>query len=431
MLGLGRHWLKGLFAILFILGISWLVLDYFIPTPPSKITIATGPKGTTLDYFGERYREGFARAGIEVVLRETAGGLENFRLIHDRNSGVDIAQTPGGISDSSQAPELLSFGLVLNVPLWIFYSSAESLDGLPQLKGKRIAVGPEGSAVRHEAERILGKANINSKTATLLPYGGDAAVNALNDGKVDAVFILSAPDAPAIRASLKNPRFRLMDFPTAEAFTRIFPDLVRLILPKGVIELDPINPPSDVTLVGVTSKVLVRDDLHPAIVQLMAKILKEEHNKPGLFQRAGKFPTSVDPEYPVSQIAIDYYKNGPSLLQEYLPFWMSIYARRMIAFLVAMLAIVFPVFSFAPRLYRWFVQEQLRKLYRRLRIVENALQAELTPAKIDALQSELADIDRATGVVSMQNSDLYFTLRYHLDRARSRLVEANQTAKVG
>ncbi len=339
MLGLGRRGLKGLFAILFILGISWLVLDYFIPTPPSKITIATGPKGTTLDYFGERYREGFARAGIEVVLRETAGGLENFRLIHDRNSGVDIAQTPGGISDSSQAPELLSFGLVFNVPLWIFYSSAESLDGLPQLKGKRIAVGPEGSAVRHEAERILGKANINSKTATLLPYGGDAAVNALNDGKVDAVFILSAPDAPAIRASLKNPRFRLMDFSTAEAFTRIFPDLVRLVLPKGVIELDPINPPSHVTLIGVTSKVLVRDDLHPAIVQLMAQILKEEHNKPGLFQRAGEFPTSVDPEYPVSQIAIDYYKNGPSLLQEYLPFWMSIYARRMIAFLVAMLAI--------------------------------------------------------------------------------------------
>ena len=150
MLRLGRQGLKGLFAILFILGISWLALDYFIPTPPSKITIATGPKGTTLDYFGERYRERFARAGIEVVLRETAGGLENFRLIRDRNSGVDIAQIAGGVSDSSKAPELLSLGLVFNVPLWVFYSSAESLDGLPQLKGKRIAVGPEGSGVRQK-----------------------------------------------------------------------------------------------------------------------------------------------------------------------------------------------------------------------------------------------------------------------------------------
>jgi hypothetical protein len=56
--------------------------------------------------------------------------------------------------------------------------------------------------------------------------------------------------------------------------------------------------------------------------------MKEEHEGPGLFQRAGEFPTSFDPEYPMSQIAIDYYKNGPSLLPKYLPFWMTIYAQR-------------------------------------------------------------------------------------------------------
>jgi hypothetical protein len=77
----------------------------------------------------------------------------------------------------------------------------------------------------------------------------------------------------------------------------------------------------------------------------------------------------------MSQIAIDYYKNGPSFLQEYLPFWMAIYARRTIALLIATLAIVFPVFGFAPKLYGWFVQGHLRRLYRRLRFVENALQA--------------------------------------------------------
>jgi TRAP-type uncharacterized transport system substrate-binding protein len=432
MLRLGRGQLtKWLATLLCIVGISWLALEYFVPSPPSKITIATGFKGTTFDYFGQRYRERFAHAGIRVDLRETAGALENLGLLQDPNSGVDIAFVTGGISDGSHAPELLSMGLIFNVPFWIFYSSAEPLDRLSQLKGKRIAIGPEGSGAEFTAERILGKANIDTKTATLLPFAGDAAVDALNDSKVDVAWIVGGSDAPAVRALLTNPRVRLMDFPEADAFTRIFPDFVRLVLPKGVIEIDPPNPPNDVTLLGTTAKVLIRNNLHPAIVQLLARTMKEEHDGPGLFQRAGEFPTSVDPEYPVSQIAIDYYKSGPSLLPKYLPFWMSVYVQRIIAFLVASLAIVFPVFGFAPRLYGWFVQERLRRLYRRLRVVENAIKVELTAPQVEALQNEWAELDQATSVVPMRNSDLYFMFRYHLDRTRSRLVEArNQTAEV-
>jgi hypothetical protein len=321
----------------------------------------------------------------------------------------------------------LSAGLIFNVPFWIFYPSAESVDDLTQLKGKRIAVGPEGSGARYTAERILGKANINSKTATLLPFAGNSAVAALNTGKADVALIVGGSDAPSVGALLQNPGVRLMDFSTAEAFTRIFPDLVRLVLPKGIIEMDPPNPAKDVTLLGTTAKVLIRDDLHPAIVELLARTMKEEHSGPGLFQRGGEFPANEDPEYPVTPIAIDYYKNGPSLLAKYLPFWMTVYVQRTIAFLVGALAIVFPAFSLAPRLYGWFVQQRLRKLYHRLRIVENALQAAPTESQIEALENELAEIDRATSAVPMRNSDLYFMLRYHLDRTRSQLLEASPT----
>ena len=124
----------------------------------------------------------------------------------------------------------------------------------------------------------------------------------------------------------------------------------------------------------------------------------------------------------MSQIAIEYYKNGPPLLQKYLPFWMTTYAQRTIAALIATLAIVLPVFSFAPKLYIWSIQSHLRNLYRRLRVVEDALQWELTVPQAEALQSELAEIDRAASAVSMRNADLLFIFRYHLDRTRSRLA---------
>ena len=39
--------------------------------------------------------------------------------------------------------------------------------------------------------------------------------------------------------------------------------------------------------------------------------------------------------------------------------------------------IVYPMFNFAPKLYHWFLQDRMRKLYRRLRIVEKAMQKKL------------------------------------------------------
>jgi hypothetical protein len=196
---------------------------------------------------------------VELNVRETNGALENLKLLRDPNSRVQIAFSAGGISNSVQAPDLRSMGLVFNVPFWVFYSSGQSWDSLTQLKGKRVAVGPEGSGARYLSERILGRANVNAKTANLLPLAGDAAVNALNKGGLDAAILVGGSDAPSVENLLNDPTVRLMSLSSAEAFTRVFPDLVRLVLPKGVVQLDPANPPDDITLVGTTAKVLIRE----------------------------------------------------------------------------------------------------------------------------------------------------------------------------
>ena len=424
-LGYGRL-IGGLAALAVVIGVSWVVVEYLVPSPPSSVTIATGREGTTFDYFGQRYRARFARAGIELNVRSTAGALENFRLLRDAKSNVQIAFTTGGISNRTEAPELRSMGLISNVPFWIFYSSSRLLDSPTQLKGKRIAVGPEGSGARYDADRILSRANIDAKTATLLPLAGDGAVEALKNGTADAALLVGGSNAPSVESLLKNPNVRLMSFSSADAFLRVFPDLVRLVLPKGVVQLDPPNPPEDIMLIGTTAKVLISDDLHPAIIQLLAETLKEEHGGAGLFQRTGEFPAIDDPEFEVPSVAVEYYRNGPSLLSKYLPLWTTTYAQRTIAFLVAALAIVFPAFGFAPRLYEWFVRQRFRQLYQRLRAIENALQERLTPAEAKALQAELDDIEKSTITVPMRHSDLYFMLRYHLDRTRSRLLEASR-----
>ena len=84
----------------------------------------------------------------------------------------------------------------------------------------------------------------------------------------------------------------------------------------------------DVPLIGATTKVLVRSDLHPEIVQLLLQTMTEVHSGPNIFQRIGEFPNSTDVEFPVAPAAIDFYKNGPSFMQRHLPLWLSVHAGR-------------------------------------------------------------------------------------------------------
>jgi hypothetical protein len=191
-------------------------------------------------------------------------------------------------------------------------------------------------------------------------------------------------------------------------------------LPRGVIDYEKKIPANDVIIIATTNVLLVRKEIHPAIIDLLAQTILEAHGGPGLFQRVGDFPTQTDPEYPFAQSALDFYKNGPSFLNRYLPFWMTSYAQRTIAVLAMLIAIVLPLFSYAPKLYRGFVTYRLGAIYRRLRRIEASLQREVTASEVSALEAELVSVDRSIHSlgVPMQHSDLYFSIKSHLELVR-------------
>ncbi len=424
MLGFNRWRLFELSAAFIAVGVILsLALGYFIPAAPTTVTMATGVTGSSFEAFARRYQQILARSNVALELRETSGAVENLKLLRDPKSGVQAAFVTGGISSGKHAPNVLSLGIIDNNPFWIFYSSAETLERLSQLKGKRIAVGPEGSGTRFAAEKILGKAGINSQTATLYPLAGSAAVEALKESAVDVVWYNGGPGASAVEALLQNPKVRLMDFPVADAFTRSFPDIIRFVLPKGMFSIDPAVPPNDVTLIGTNARVLIRSDLHPEIVYLLLQAMKEVHGGQEIFQKAGEFPNAGDTEYPVASNASDFYNSGPSSLQRHLPLWLNVYMQRMIAVLLTAIAIGFPLFNYAPKLYRWLVEYRLGSIYRSLRIVEANLQRDLAGPEIAKLEVDLERLDSEINKlkVPMQHSDIFFRIKSDLHLVRMRL----------
>jgi NMT1-like family len=407
-------------AILSVVTVVWLALWYFIPSPPSTLTIAAALKGGAFDHIASSYRERLARHHVKLDVRFFNDGVaEGLRLLNDPKSGVDAAFLFGGTSSSAQSPNLVSLGRINYAPIWIFYRGAETVDRLTQLKGKRVVVAP---AIFTQITRVLSAHGVDANNTTLSSAFGLSSSKELRDGGVDVIFLPPIEmNAPIVQSLLRDPSFRLMSLTQADALTRLFPSLSRLVLPQGVVDLEKNIPATDVNLLATTNVVVVRKDLHPELIVLLAQAISEEHGGAGIFHRAGDFPTQTDPEFPVAEEARDFYKNGPSFLQRYLPFWMINYTKRVAAILVTVIAIIIPIFSFAPRLYAWFLQKYIEKLYRRLRVVETSLQTDLTVNDVEGLQTNLEHISRAAHILPMRHSSLFFDLIMHIRLTRTEL----------
>ena len=63
--------------------------------------------------------------------------------------------------------------------------------------------------------------------------------------------------------------------------------LSTVVLPRGYIDLSADLPPADVTMLSVSSSLIVRRDLHPALQYLMLEVAKNTHREPDVFQRYG------------------------------------------------------------------------------------------------------------------------------------------------
>src|SRR5512133_2473399 len=82
-------------TLLLLIGVyvAWRVLE---PAPPKKITIAAGVAGGSYDHFAREYAKHFREDGFELEVRNTAGSVENYELLKDEKSGVDVALVQGG-----------------------------------------------------------------------------------------------------------------------------------------------------------------------------------------------------------------------------------------------------------------------------------------------------------------------------------------------
>jgi len=413
-------------SLLLVIGAFWLAAQFIKPAPPDRLIISTGGEGGAYQRFAARYKDVLARYGIALVEKPSAGSTENLARLRNPEFEVDAAFIQGGTARLGEEDELVSLGDIYYEPLWIFYREAALRGGdkLLDLKGKRVAVGGAGSGTHHLAMELLAANSIDAKNTKLIEAGGLGLVERLQKNELDAVFVVGPTQSSLVWSLLYTPGVRLMNLTHAEAYTRRFPHLARLVLPRGAIDLTLDIPPHDTQLLSPMATLLVRDDMHPALIDLLMQAASEVHGAPGVFQKPGEFPRAGHSEFPLSKEAERYYKSGKPFLQRYLPFWAATLIDRMVVMLVPLLAVLVPLFKFAPQLYGWRVRSRIYRRYGELKFLENELnedpgrhsRAEWL-AKLDAVETDASRIR-----TPLTFSDMLYTLRGHIDLVREMIL---------
>ena len=418
-------------VVLLVLGALWLASRFVQPAPPSKIAISTASQAGNYYATGLKYAEILKKSGITLDVRTSAGSPENVKRLLDPNSGVQVALLQGGTTNSKESPGIVSLGRIYLEPMWVFYRGDATTDRLADLKGKRVIVGAEGSGTRLLAMQLLTANGITADNTTFLPLNGSEAVDTLIKGAADAAFFTSAATAPQIQTLLRHPELKIMSFAQAEAYTRRFPYLSRIVLPKGAIDLAANIPATDIEMVAPMAALVAREDLHPALVHLLVEAAKQVHSPGGLFHRVGDFPKTQDPEFELSDDAERAYKSGPSLLKRTLPFWLATFIERVTIVAVPLAGILLPLGKIGPALYKWRIRRRLFYWYGRLKALESTVTDDPAGESLDEEREEVAVIEKAVSAipVPLAFSDQYYTLRAAIDLVRQRLTHRAAMAK--
>jgi len=408
------------------LAVALLVAAYWWldPTPPRRVTLATGPAQSAYEAFGKQYAQALAKNGIEVVLLPSEGSAANLQLLRDGKADLGFVQGGGLEAGAQENLALESLGSLFLEPVWLFYREAAArkapLTSLTQLRGLRVNIGTPGSGLPSLMGKLLDNNRVEPNSLTLSRLGPTPATVALLSGELDAMVLASAPESLIVQMLLQTPGVKLMHFAQNEAYSRRFDFLSPALLPQGVVDLARNIPLQDVRLVAPTTTLLTRTGTHPALLQLFSMAANDIHGDAGWFQRAREFPSVKNNEFPLHAEAERSIQGRSPWLQRYLPFWLANLVERMWLAMGLIIAVLLPLSRIVPPVYAFRVRSRIFRWYAQLRDIEQRATADM---EVQTLLDDLARIDKHAEAIVMPLSytDELYALRANIVLVRKKL----------
>lgn len=342
---------------------------------------------------------------MRVHLIETGGGADNLRALiagDEPQVGFVEAGTEVALDLGERVDGVTSLGTIYLEPLWLFVRAELPVQRLEDLRGLRVDLGLEGG----------------DSFASLTRQGAAAA---MNDGEVDALFAIGAPESEVLESLLHSDVWKPVSIRRSAAYERRLAYLAAVTLPEGTINLGLNIPDADLQQLAASVNLVTDDDTPPALVDLLLEAAGVIHGGRTLYTDHGAFPTPNYVSLPLNEAAANYYRNGPSPLRRVLPFWLATAVNRFLGFAAAVGGTALAVFGLLPGLLGVRFQISANGYWRRLEKLEKERAAgedkEVVLARLDEVLRDSADLR-----VPLNLKPDYFELRQEMHDMRDRLT---------
>jgi TRAP transporter TAXI family solute receptor len=398
-----------------------LAFQFIKPAPPDSVRIATGPTESSYYAFAQQYAEVFAREGIRLEVVSTGGSVDNLQLLSDGQ--VDLAFIEGGVTPKAQSQNFEALGSMYFEPLWLFHQADLNLDRLPSLRGLKIGIGGAGSGTEAQVKRLLSANEVDARNATLQEIGGSSAASALKRGDLNAAFFVSSPDNPLVRELLGNDQIKLSSFSRAAAYVQRYPYLSVVRLAEGAVDLASNNPSRDIDLLASAAQLVAKPDLNPTVIDLLLLAAEQLHSQGDWFEKKGQFPSEQFLDFPLNKEAARFYRDGPPLLQRFLPFWAASLIDRLKIMLLPLIVLLMPLFKVMPPIYQWRMRSRIYRWYRELENVnlswhhsKDLDRREQAISQLNQIENEVLHLE-----VPLSFANHLYHLRQHIQLVRQKI----------
>ena len=406
-----------------------LLIWFLVPTPPNKIVMTTGADNGLYYRFGQQLAKELAKEKITLEVLPSAGSLENIERLNQTDSKFHVGILQGGVGQVSESTNISALASVFDEQVWIFYRKAafkEPLTKITQLENKSLSIGLPGSGTRDLGLKLLELNQIDIKSTKpaiqLKELTAAQSLKALQANELDAVMLVSGPQAPIVLEYLRSPNLAVMSFEQADAYTVRLPFLKKVTVPRGVINLAEDLPRKDISILAAPAALVINDDIHPALITPLMRAINASISQLGLLQKEGDYPSEHGFAWPHNDDAQHYLKTGPSFLHRHLPFWSVVWVDRAIRIILPLLAILIPLFNLLPKLISMGVDAKTSAVYKKLRALEFAVAANPKKQWQDewhALQKQAMAMK-----VPKKYAVKVYELRMYIEMAGDRLAQA-------
>jgi hypothetical protein len=289
-------------------------------------------------------------------------------------------------------------------------------------------MGMPGSGTNALMTPLLAASGVTSANARLSYTPAELVQSALKGNDLDVALMVGGLRTPAIRAALSDPDLELVKLAQADEYPQRYSFLTRRTLHAGAVEFVPLVPRSDVAQVSTEAMLAAREEVHPAIVNLLLELIRDEHGDQGYFEAPAELPNVEQVDLRVSPDAIRHHRFGPNLLYRYLPFWVAAILERFIIIAVPLVLVLLPVLKVLQQILRWRVRSRICRWYDELTLLQRDVRLREGDLPTERWLSDLDRIRRGVERVATPASFAWeaYTLREHIDLVR-RAVPAKAT----